>query len=137
MKGGGSIATGYVKVYAHEIDERPVEGALVRIYRTEDNLQYLEQEFYTDGNGMTPNIALEAPDQSLSLHLHHTKQPYATYDIELSKDGYDIEERRSIQIFETVSSTLDMEMRQNAGVTQRRIVQVTPHRLYDQGEYYA
>lgn len=137
MKGGGSIATGYVKVYAHEIDERPVEGALVRIYRTEDNLQYLEQEFYTDGNGMTPYIALEAPDQSLSLHPHHTKQPYATYDIELSKDGYDIEERRSIQIFETVSSTLDMEMRQNAGVTQRRIVQVTPHRLYDQGEYYA
>lgn len=88
---------------------------------------------------MTPSIPLSAPDQQLSQDPHHSIQPYSTYDVSLSKDGYDIEERHSIQIFDQVSSTLDVELQPvTEGSRQRNVRMVSAHRLYSDGDdFYA
>lgn len=91
------MATGKLVVeisYAQEA--LPVENIGVRVYN--DNLSY-NQRFTTDTSGKTPEITLSAPSAQLSLNQDNTILPYATYNIETSKNGVILNRIRGVQVF--------------------------------------
>lgn len=85
----------------------PVENICVRVYN--DNLSY-NQRFSTDSSGKTPEITLLAPSAQLSLNQNNTILPYATYNIETSKNGVLLNRIRGVQVFADNTALQQIEL---------------------------
>lgn len=65
----------------------PVSGATVVIAGNDSNNQNVREVRISDISGRTEAIALPAPAASLS-QVPGNNKPYATYNVEVTKDGY-------------------------------------------------
>lgn len=97
-----------------------------------------DQSYDSNHQGVCGPIALQAPHPSLSLDRWQTKQPYACYTVEVSTEGYDIEEREDVQIFADQYSTLYVEMSPSkSSQKQRHRITIEEHSLSKSGDPYA
>lgn len=65
----------------------PVSNALVTVRSSEKESSGVLSVIYTDMSGNTPKISLPAPPASES-ESPGNKKPYATYNIEVDKEGF-------------------------------------------------
>ena len=77
-------------------DAAPVPGAHVDILKTINGITYLFFRGVTDAGGSTGQIALPAPDRSLSYAPPQGFVPYAVYTVSVTHGGY------APQVFENV-----------------------------------
>lgn len=83
----------------------PIEGALVTISgREEDGMSGIIYSLRTDNSGLTPKVSLPAPSGSLSLVPNVGVQPFAVYDLKVTKDGYLDAENASVQVFDGITA---------------------------------
>ena len=66
----------------------PVAKTVVRISGSDEENRFVEFTLLTDVDGLSPRITLPSPSKSSSLSPGASEQPYAQYNIEISKEGY-------------------------------------------------
>lgn len=78
------MATGYLQIELFDQSlARPVSGGKV-VVSSDGQIIY---EVYTDNSGQTESLALNAPPLQYSLEQNEP-QPYSTYDIDITANGY-------------------------------------------------
>ena len=87
----------------------PLSGAAVTVYDTSADGNPIMTVVYTDSSGKTERIALPAPARSLSTQPGNVK-PFATYLIQIEKEGYYTVTNNGVPIFEGVTSIQPVEM---------------------------
>lgn len=129
--GGGSISAGYIEVTTVDTRNQPIFNAMVRIHKEENGNKIFETYVRTNANGKTGDIMLEAPSMAYSYNSSQHVCPYEAYNIEIIKEGYDIEERTGVQIFANCTSTLSVKMQQcHSTGPKRNIICIDDHKLY-------
>ena len=88
---------------------RPLSGASVTVMYDEPENSSVFTVITTDMSGKTPKIELLAPARSLS-ELPGNEKPYATYTLQVEKDGYYTVTNTNVPIFEGVTSVQPVEM---------------------------
>lgn len=88
----------------------PVEGALIKIYGTDEYNKDVMYSVLTDSNGITREISLPAPSKSYSTSPGAQEAPYAVYNVELVKDGYYPKRIDNVPIFSGTTAVLPIEM---------------------------
>lgn len=102
------MGTGYLKLEVRTGDDAlPVSGANIVI---KDSSGKIITELKTDGSGNTEAVPLHAPDKENTLKPDHPGPYYLTYDVEVSHENFITNEIHGVQIFDTVSSTLPVNM---------------------------
>lgn len=117
------IATGYLRIEAYNTDQQPVNDALVNIYHTDMKAENMIYQTTTGADGRTEDIALDAPDISLSM-MQSNERPYEQYHVEVIKETFDIEETRNVQVFPENESTLHVELQPSMQDYQRRNIRI-------------
>lgn len=137
--GGGNIATGYLEVCVTGMDNRPIDGATVRIYKETDEGVFFETLSTTKTNGKTTKIMLTAPLIRYSYEESQRICPYEKYNVEIHKEGYDFESRMGVQIFAICTSILSITMVSCLSHTpQHHVDYIDDHKLYhNQDNHYA
>jgi len=79
-----------------------IEDAVVSVYSNKDSINNIFLRLATDASGVCGKIALPAPDKNL-LQYYTNKKPYATYNIEVSADGYFPSDIIEVKIFDTLT----------------------------------
>lgn len=126
------ITTGTICIRTSNLDNTPIALASVRVYKMQGKRVAFETFYTTNMDGMTIDIKLEAPDSRLSLQKDVTDKPYSSYNVEVQKDGYDIEQRLGVQIFATMSSELIVIMNPTRSTSSKRNVMVIDeHSLFE------
>ena len=88
----------------------PVPGALVRIQSTNNPTEVIQRSLITDEDGLTERIRLPAPSRNISLDPDSIEIPYATYNIEISSDGYYSKQISNVAVFDGINATLPISM---------------------------
>lgn len=96
----------------------PIERAIVRIYGNEELNGGVEYSVQTSRDGLTEVVNLPTPNMNYSLSPNPVEQPYATYNIEITKNGYYKKTIENIAVFANTLSLLPVEMVPNAGLTK-------------------
>ncbi|WP_178695046.1 MULTISPECIES: carboxypeptidase regulatory-like domain-containing protein [Erysipelotrichaceae] len=117
------IATGYLRIEAYNTDQQPVNDAQVNIYHTDMKAENMIYQTTTGADGRTEDIALDAPDISLSM-MQSNERPYEQYHVEVIKETFDIEETRNVQVFPENGSTLHVELQPSMQDYQRRNIRI-------------
>ena len=117
------IATGYLRIEAYNTDQQPVNDAQVNIYHTDMKAENMIYQTTTGADGRTEDIALDAPDISLSM-MQSNERPYEQYHVEVIKEAFDIEETRNVQVFPENGSTLHVELQPSMQDYQRRNIRI-------------
>lgn len=104
-----SIGSLVVRTYLAE-GALPVEGALVRVVSTDEGVVGEEHSRFTDVDGVTPEITLPAPLKALSTAPGAPEQPYYTYRVTVTKDGYYPKSVEEVAVFEGVMTALPVNM---------------------------
>ena len=117
------IATGYLRIEAYNTDQQPVNDAQVNIYHTDMKAENMIYQTMTGADGRTEDIALDAPDISLSM-MQSNERPYEQYHVEVIKETFDIEETRNVQVFPENGSTLHVELQPSMQDYQRRNIRI-------------
>lgn len=117
------IATGYLRIEAYNTDQQPVNDAQVNIYHTDMKAENMIYQTTTGADGRTEDIALDAPDISLSM-MQSNERPYEQYHVEVIKETFDIEETRNVQVFPENESTLHVELQPSMQDYQRRNIRI-------------
>lgn len=117
------IATGYLRIEAYNTDQQPVNDAQVNIYHTDMKAENMIYQTTTGADGRTEDIALDAPDISLSM-MQSNERPYEQYHVEVIKETFDIEETRNVQVFPENGSTLYVELQPSMQDYQRRNIRI-------------
>ena len=115
-------------------NKQPLEKVSVRVHDTQAENRTLVTQCQTNHEGMSKLLALEAPAVMLSYDRNQPACPYSRYDVEVSKDGYDTEERLNVQIFPNIASTLTIMMHACAKQSLRNTMDLGEHSLYPQGD---
>ena len=90
---------GYLRVFAFTAGgAEPIQGARVIVTRPEGGTQEIFANLTTDRDGFTPVIALPSVDPALTLQPS-TEQPYVTYAVRVTADGFRPVEHRSIPVY--------------------------------------
>lgn len=82
--------TGFLQIHVVSIQNHfPIRNATVRISPAKENTEVLE-ELKTNTSGQTPEIALPAPPESISLDASAAinERPYAEYDLRIEAPGF-------------------------------------------------
>lgn len=87
----------------------PLEGATVTVFDTTNLPSSLMTSVQTDSSGKTERIALPAPPRMLSGEPGNVK-PFATYMIQVEKEGYYTVTNNGVPVFEGVTSIQPVEM---------------------------
>ena len=85
----------------------PLSGALIRVYNDD---QTVDLQFFSDENGKSPVIRIDAPDKDLSLDFDNSKLPYSTINVSVSCAGYAKRTFNNIQIFAEQESVLNVDL---------------------------
>ena len=117
------IATGYLRIEAYNTDQQPVNDAQVNIYHTDMKAENMIYQTTTGADGRTEDIALDAPDISLSM-MQSNERPYEQYHVEVIKETFDIKETRNVQVFPENGSTLHVELQPSMQDYQRRNIRI-------------
>ena len=117
------IATGYLRIEAYNTDQQPLNDAQVNIYHTDMKAENMIYQTTTGADGRTEDIALDAPDISLSM-MQSNERPYEQYHVEVIKETFDIEETRNVQVFPENGSTLHVELQPSMQDYQRRNIRI-------------
>lgn len=90
---------GYLRVYAFTGGgAEPIANARVIVTRPTDDRQTIYANLTTDADGFTPVIALPSVDPALTLQPG-TTQPYVTYTIRVTADGFQPAEHRNVPVY--------------------------------------
>ncbi len=87
----------------------PLANASVSISDTEAEGNPIVTVVMTDSSGKTPKISLSAPDRNISMQPG-SKKPYASYLIEVVKEGYYPVTNNGVPIFSGITSIQPVEM---------------------------
>ena len=87
----------------------PLEDASVTIYDSDAPGNPLVTSVVTDNSGKTPKISLPAPDRDISMRPG-TAKPYASYLIEVGKEGYYPVTNSGVPVFSGITSIQPAEM---------------------------
>ena len=94
------------------------KGALHQSLRGNDYYgNGIERITVTGRSGLSEKIALPAPPPELSKAPHPKEQPYSTYDIEATAEGYYPKRILNVAVFAGILSILPLQMIPNAGIT--------------------
>ena len=108
---------GYFKARAFTATEAfPVVGAVVRIYEGDEIVSGADFSLRTGVGGVTDQIPLPAPDIAYSQLPNSPEQAYATYNVEVSADGFYEKRINNVTIFANTLSVLPLEMIPNSGI---------------------
>ena len=88
----------------------PIAGVNVSIAGTSEIGQDVRISVTTDETGNTQAILLPAPPRSLSLSPESAEAPYASYDVEIFKQGYYRKKLFDVAIFPGIASMLPVNM---------------------------
>ena len=88
----------------------PVEGVLVKIYGADEYNRDVMYSLLTDMDGVTKEIPLPAPTESLSTSPGASESPYAVYNVELAKAGFYPRRINNVPIFAGTTAVLPIEM---------------------------
>ena len=90
---------GYLRVFAFTgSGAEPIVGARVVVTRPDGDGQTVYANLTTDRDGFTPVIALPSVDPALTLRPG-TVQPYVTYAVRVTADGFQPVEHRNIPVY--------------------------------------
>lgn len=109
----------------------PIPNAKVQI-RSSSQPDSIIEELTTDISGLTPQIALPAPNIDYSL-APSIIQPYAVYNIIASADGYNTTSIAEMDVLPSVTALQNATLTPQSAVTQGSLYVVPPHTLF--GEY--
>lgn len=103
------MGKGWLKVEVFLGDHSmPVKGAAVVIKDKRGSVLY---RFITDENGLTENVAIEAPDLSEVRDPLISKQRFSTVDVEVSHSSeYEKITVHNVQIFDGIASILPVQI---------------------------
>ena len=87
----------------------PVAGAKVTVYDNTSDANPPVAVIYTDSAGKSEKLELPAPSRSLSEQPGNVK-PYATYLIEVDKEGYYPVTKNDVPIFTGVTSIQPVDL---------------------------
>ncbi len=87
----------------------PLSGASVTVMYDEPDNSSVFTVISTDMSGKTAKIELPAPARSLS-ELPGNEKPYATYTLQIEKDGYYTVTNTNVPVFSGVTSIQPVEM---------------------------
>ena len=103
--------TGYIIVkVATASGAIPVEGATVIIRGNEEQNSSILLSFLTNNDGLTLRSALPAPSREESMTPNGSRPPFATYNIDVLKEGYYPQYYQNVPIFDGITAV------QNANV---------------------
>ncbi len=88
----------------------PVPDAIIRIRGAEEANRQTVYSLLTDIDGMTPRIKLPAPDKSFSESPGSPEAGYASYNVEISANGYYPKRIYGIPIFPDTSTIQQINM---------------------------
>lgn len=88
----------------------PVPGANVRITGTNEGSADVNYSLVTGRNGLAGPVSLPAPAVSVSISPSPETEPYYTYDVEISADGYYRKIVRDLPMFSGISTSLPVNM---------------------------
>ena len=86
----------------------PIEGALVYVYPLDEN-EGVIYSLRTDSSGRTDRVALKTKSMDLSMTPGNV-EPYMSYNVTTSADGYYFSSKARIPIFEGVTSILPVNL---------------------------
>ncbi|MGW6302114.1 peptidoglycan-binding protein [Peribacillus butanolivorans] len=102
------MGLGSLKIEARTGDGTlPVPGANIAIKDTNGKILY---QLKTDESGNTEAVALSAPDKTQTLKHDNPGPYYSTYDVEIRRKGFISNVIHGVQIFDSVTSTLPVNM---------------------------
>ena len=87
----------------------PIQNAKVVIRDHADRGGRLVSFTVSDRSGLTPNIALPTVPRALS-EMPGNPQPFYTYYVDVSKEGYYTQYYQNVPVFDGVSSVQSVEM---------------------------
>ena len=88
----------------------PIEGARVVIKGAGEENRYEEFSQITNRDGLTAPITLITPARANSITPTPQSDAYATYDVEISKDGYFSKKIFNVSVFPGTRSYLPVNM---------------------------
>ena len=88
----------------------PISDVIVRITLSDTVNSPIKYTVLTDGDGVTEEIRLPAPDRSFSLTPTPVGEVSAFYDVSISREGYYSKLLRSVAVFSGVLSVLSVTM---------------------------
>ena len=122
-----------VNVFAGNIG-MPAESAHVRVSLS-DNRTGLVGEWVTDSSGQTDMLTLPAPPVEFSMQPDRP-QPYSSYDIFVTMNGYEPVYVRGVQIFPNTTAIQSVDLHPvNISGVQPEVIPITPPTLW--GSYPA
>ena len=108
---------GYMKINVFTASNAfPVADATVRVYGNEEQNGGFDFSIKTNRNGNTDVIELPAPSASLSMSPNAPEQPFSTYNLEISAQGYYPKTLVDVAIFQGIMSIIPVEMFPDAGL---------------------
>ena len=87
----------------------PLADASVTVFDSDAPENPIVTSVVTDNSGKTPRIALPAPDRDISMRPGNEK-PYASYLIEVEKEGYYPVTNSGVPVFSGITSIQPVEM---------------------------
>ena len=107
-------------------DSLPIAGAHVILYNHKGKPMY---ETYTDQNGDTEPLELEAPDKSLTLDENYKLPPYSEWNLDVLRDGFMPLHIKNVEIIDTQTSILPVHLHplvEGAPGGQDEYINITP-----------
>jgi len=91
----------------NDVDSLPLQNAHVTLFNPDGSPMF---ETYTDANGNTEPLELEAPDMKFTLDESYKKPAYSEWNIEVRKDGFITSHINHVEIIDTQTSILPVHL---------------------------
>ena len=110
---------GYLRIRAFTASEAiPVPNVIIRVYGNEEQNGGIDYSVKTERSGLSEIIELPAPDVIYSLAPNSAEQSFATYNVEISAEGFYPKLLSDVNVFSGILSLLPVELVPNAGLTR-------------------
>lgn len=123
------MSTGILRVSTFDVRQSaPVPNAEIRVTG-----EGLDRTFTTDGNGLSPDLSIPAPDKKYSLEESNTTvQPWSSVDLVARAPGYEELTMTGIQIFDGQVTLAQLELTPRMGRAggEPQKVEIPPHSLF-------
>ena len=117
----GFTESGYLVIRASTASGAiPLEGATVTVRGNQPNFSSVIVKLTTGRDGLTPKISLAAPPTANSISPG-MPDPFATYNVDVSLDGYLPTSAQQVPIFDGITSIQPINLipRPKNGITDR------------------